>query len=154
MTTRNDYRPRDGLNEFVLRDAEHPLGSDYDINDNGCWIWKWCLRENRFPVTSKNGKVENIRQIIYRDTYGKDVHNKHIRHKYDNCSLLCIIPSHLYVKEEKKKKERVYKLTPEDIDAIRGSSQSLGVLSKEYGVDPSLISRIKNGIRVYSYNRS
>lgn len=49
--------------EFELRDPGHPLGADYYIDENGCWIWLWGCSAG-YPVIRDMGKSDSVMRIL------------------------------------------------------------------------------------------
>lgn len=130
------------------------LETQYDLNENGCWIWR-------------RNKIKGYGQVRWKGLYcsvhrlywllsgrtipeGLDMCHGH------GCSRACYNPAHLSTgtraenmadkirdgTDARGAKSANAKLTAEQVLAIRASEKSGKELSEEYGVSRTLISRI------------
>lgn len=137
----------------------------------GCWEWQASLLGGGYGVYCYpiNGKLQNIGAhrvswVIHNGPY--DQSNQVVCHKCDNRK--CVNPDHLFlgtqsdnIKDAVKKrrftvgsKHKLSKLTEDDVRAIRKlytnvpagyRKPAFASVAREYGVDPTIISRIVKG---------
>ena len=156
-------RPRKPNQEpFEIRHADHPLGADYDMDDNGCWIWKWSKSPSGYAHTKIKGKYVMIHRWVIRDSLTPD--KPYALHKPGIChNRACINRDHLYAGTQKdnvldkqlddtaKYSLTNVKLTEEQVIDIYNRAW-FGVdeqknIAFEYGVHPAVVSKIKHGLR-------
>jgi hypothetical protein len=127
------------------------------VQEDGCWAWTGQLNWAGYPLVWKNGKAVKAHREMYRLAKGELPDDLVICHSCDNPA--CVNPDHLFAgtrydnNNDAKRKNRNQhgeshwraKLTYEDIQKILADTRSQSNIAKEYGVDPSHISRIKSG---------
>ena len=132
----------------------------------GCWIWTASHIESvgygRFGMSS--GEVEYAHRASWRLFRGEIPKGMYVCHHCD--VRLCVNPDHLFLgtasdnMRDASRKNRVVlptmeqrlrgekqpmsKLTNDQVRRIRASEVSSAALAKEFGVDPSAISRIRS----------
>lgn len=148
----------------------HLLESTDDIGD--CIIWNGYTGSTGHPMIRRSGTTKLVRREVFRMSGGNLVPRQPIDTRCgERC---CINPEHLYantianiakkaakrgawkgmarsMKIATKKREQMGKLTMEKAHEIRLSSESGPVLALRYGVDKSLINRVKAGIAWRDY---
>lgn len=126
--------------------------------NSGCWLWLGALNHQGYAQINMPGNRQcRAHRLSYEIHKGEIPKNLHIRHTCDvRC---CINPDHLllgtrqqnaqdavdrnrYVKGEKRKDS---KLTDAQAAAIKTDSRSQRVIAAEYGIDPSVVCRIRRG---------
>ena len=133
------------------------------IEDGDCWEWTgYCA--NGTPSVSHAGKMISVRRL-FTELLGGKLREGYYVPKCGN--KLCVNPDHIAYNDPKQhmrkaarvalksptrrlkiqihKRATVGKLTQEKADEIRSSSEASRVLAAKYGVDKSIICRIKNG---------
>jgi hypothetical protein len=133
------------------------------IEDGDCWEWQG-YSANGTPSVSHNGKMISVRRL-FTELLGGQLKEGYYVAKCGN--KVCVNPAHTTYNDPKQhmrkanknslksptrrlkiqlyKRATMGKLTQEKADEIRSSSETSRVLAARYGVDKSIICRIKNG---------
>ena len=153
-------RPRTRRGEtFEIRHGAHPLGADYDIDENGCWIWRWSKTPDGYPNALIEGKIQKVHRWIISDLLTPEkpcaLHKPVICH-----NRACINREHLYAgtlvdnSYDRNKDGTHYmgfaKLSDEqvlDIYRRAHSGERHKGIAREYGINVSTVSHIKMGDR-------
>lgn len=139
---------------------------DMTIEEGDCRLWDKYLG-NGVPMVYHDGKLIQVRKLILT-LQGVDVWAKYTAAKCNN--PLCVEPDHIIQRSPKQQyihigkrlsfapsnqariakitkacREASGKLTQEQAIEIRMSDESGPVLSERYGIDRSMVSRIKRG---------
>lgn len=133
------------------------------IEDGECWEWQgYCA--NGTPSVSHDGKMISVRRL-FTQLLGNTVRDGYY---VPNCgNKFCVNPEHITYNDPKQhmrkaarkalqsptrrlkiqiyKRATVAKLTQEKADEIRISTEPARVLAEKYGVNKSIICRIKKG---------
>ena len=123
---------------------------------SACWEWTGPSTQRGYPYASFRGKLYRLNRVILEAYKGAPVDPKLVaKHSCDNPR--CLNPDHLEwaTQQENCRDETIrgrkragYKITPDAVRSIRKRLASGAVgrrLAEEYGVVPSVISRIKTG---------
>jgi hypothetical protein len=134
-----------------MTDAEMKawLETQYDLNENGCWIWKGIKNSGGYGQVRLKGKNMGV-HCLYWLLSGREIPDKfEMRHGF-KCSRACYNPEHLTPgtrSENTLDKHRdgtmPCKLTPSQILEIRARTDKNNTeLAEEYGVVRHTISQI------------
>lgn len=116
--------------------------------NSGCWLWLG-------PITSAGygncGPSSTAHRRSYQLAYGAIPPGLFVCHRCDN--RLCVNPEHLFLGTHHdniadmvakgRAPNGTYRLAPEEIRAIRSATGSQSVVARQFGIDPSLVSRIR-----------
>jgi hypothetical protein len=152
-------------NKATVKEVEERLKLNFEkkvIKKDGCWDWNGCVDKDGYPLMpSGYHKQSRAHRVSYEIFLGKIPKGKLVCHRCDN--PICTNPDHLFIGDHRENqvdsinkgraavgiKQPKSKLKENDINEIK-YKLSLGVtgrrIAKEYGVAPSQISNIKNGI--------
>ena len=130
-----------------------------EIQDNGCWVWTGCIKQNGYGQFGFQAKVYECHRLILQEKLGRPIHKKlDTRHL---CGVRkCCSPDHV---EESTRKENMAdmkihgtapigekngraKLTENEIRAIRQDPRSHREIAKSYAVSYRTISDIKRHV--------
>ncbi len=140
--------------------SERLLNKCEAVTETGCWIWTGAVNKTTcgdYGVLNINGKNAYAHRLSLQYIAGVDVTSKVVRHTCDNPS--CINPYHLIAGtqleniQDRNKRGRTArgekaskaKLTAQQVEEIRSSSDSHRSLGRRYGVAHSVIGGIKRG---------
>jgi hypothetical protein len=139
---------------------------DRCIEVGECWEWQRGKSSAGYPMIRRLGKTYLVRRIVM-DNAGKPAAPRQpVACRCDNPR--CLNPEHLFLsstsaickragargvwstlgraaKISASKRRTTAKLTDEAVAAIRASDETQVVLSKRYGINASLVGRVKRG---------
>lgn len=120
----------------------------------GCWEWQAsCSPTGGYGSFSIKGKGQGAHRVVYRMGHGDIPKGMCVCHYCDNKK--CVRPSHLFIGTyrdnlidslNKNLRSRV-KLTNKQVLAIRKDTRRISFIGRDYDVDNTTISRIKNRTR-------
>lgn len=124
---------------------------------DGCWIWTGLLSTHGYGIFSIKSRHIIAPRYSWKLHFGDIPGNMHVLHRCDTPA--CVRPDHLFLgthqdnmadmvakgRHHHGENHRSHVLNDEKVREIRASPASLSQLAKMYGVDPSMISRIKSG---------
>lgn len=124
---------------------------------DGCWEWTGSTgKTSGYGVIQYNGKQTQPHRVAWELEYGTIPPGMYICHHCDN--RLCVRPDHLFVGTPKENtadmiaKGRVArgnrmpqtKLTPDDVRAIRASTESYKIIAARYGIRDMYVYEIRS----------
>ena len=161
-------RPREKDDTFTLRHPGHPQGPDYDIDANGCWLWRWGVGSDNRARYWENGNMRLVSRYMIRDLLTPDkplaLHKPLICH-----NPRCINREHLYAGSKRDNSRDMLidgttvdpsswtagssngaaKLTNAQVLDIyrraQAGSERLIDIAREYGIGKTTVSDIKRG---------
>jgi hypothetical protein len=124
----------------------------------GCWNWQREVGKKGYPrynapwrLAGKT-RVQHAHRLAYLLAHGDFDEALHVCHRCDNPR--CVNPGHLFlgtnydnVLDSCRKGRRAYKLTPEQVAALRAQGADIPRLAREYGIDKSYAYRIRKGTK-------
>lgn len=131
------------------------MDTQYDINENGCWIWKGHKNTRRYAeiqYKKKSVKVHRLYWCLSGRTIPEGLHMLHGH----GCSTACYNPEHLTpgtpvenaLDRHRDGTMRQAKLTREQVLEMRAEvNKSTKELAEKYNVSISQIKRIISGER-------
>ena len=131
------------------------METQYDLNDNGCWIWKHGKHQRGYGCIRYKGKdmkVHRLYWVLSGRTLPEGLHILHGK----GCSTSCFNPDHLMVggaqqnalDRHRDGTMRQAKLTREQVLDIRSRVNKTHVeLAEEFGISRQQIARIISGER-------
>lgn len=148
-----------GRGNYTIEDALSFHGWTED-SITGCWIWQGSIHKTGYGCFVHRGKQYLAHRAIYESRI-EPINNLHVLHVCDNRP--CVNPNHLFlgtnndnVQDKISKGRQIWgekistaKLTYEAVEYIRGegSTERNKDLAEWFGVDPSVISKVRNGHR-------
>ena len=130
-------------------------------SETGCWIWSGYKNQNGYGRVKLNGRQYAAHRLSYEAHVGDIPLGMFICHKCDNPP--CVNPDHLFCgtprdnaidmtikgrgqgPKNKGGANGRAKLTIDQVNTIKSSSEWHHIIAERYGVSRSLISMIKNG---------
>jgi hypothetical protein len=124
---------------------------------NGCWEWPYSTWSTGYGQSTHRGKQRGTHHIAWEFANGPRPKGAWVLHRCDN--RLCCNPDHLFLGTRqdnvddmmKKGRNRQPRYVPAEIvEAIRSAPDVVGIgrrLSREHGVSPAHVSRIRNSVR-------
>jgi hypothetical protein len=149
--------------KYNMTDAEMKawLETQYDLNENGCWVWKGGMHTYGYGQVKWQGTTNQVYRLYWLLSGRTIPEGLEMCHGH-NCSRACYNPEHLKpgthaenmgdkVRDgtnitPKGEKHGRAKLTENQVLVIRANveNKTQRELAKEYGVDQALISAIIN----------
>lgn len=122
----------------------------YREEDHGyetlCWVWLRARIAAGYGAVWADGKVRRAHIVYYERHVGPVPAGLELDHL---CRVrACVNPNHLEPvtgRENTRRGVRV-RLTPDDVRAIRTSTESQQILSRRYGITPQAIGRAQNRV--------
>lgn len=118
--------------------------------NTGCWLWISYGNPKGYGHFYVNNKTHRAHRFSYSLFVGNIPDGIQVLHKCDTPS--CVNPDHLFLGTNHKnmidkvlKGRHPSKLTQSQVDEIRTLSGTNTSIAKKYGVDRTLITRIKDG---------
>ena len=115
-----------------------------------CWPWVGGRFADGYGALSVNGKPRRAPRVSYELHKGRIPDGLHVRHTCDN--PICVNPSHLLLgtaaenaadKVARGRQSRAVKITDQQVQEIRESTESHAVLSARYKVSIGLVTLIR-----------
>jgi hypothetical protein len=134
------------------------MGVSYHVDDRNCWVVTSHRAKNqKFPARRVKGKLVYLHREAFETAFGPVPEGRVVRQTCGQC--LCINPKHLALVtfddvaadraargvQARGPKNGRSKLTPEQVGEIRRSDETQKALAERFGVDPSLVGRIRRG---------
>jgi len=141
--------------KYKMTDAKMKewLETQYDVNENGCWVWRGRTNGGYGRVAWKN-KEQMIHRVYWLLSGRTIPDNLGLLHGY-GCSKACYNPDHLHPGDQYENALDTHrdgtmpcKLTPEQVLEIRArTDKNQRELGEEYGVSRGTISDVLRGKR-------
>ena len=127
------------------------LETHYDLNENGCWVWKGCKDSGGYGMTYWKRKLTFSHRLYWLLSGRKIPEGMEMCHG-PGCSKACFNPEHLRpdtksanMLDKHRDGTANNKLTEGQVRAIRADMRSQREIAEEYGVTGGAISNIKTG---------
>lgn len=139
--------------KHLMNDAEMKqwLETMYDVNENGCWVWKRMKDKAGYGKVKVTGGYMDLVHRVYWLLSGRNIpEGLNILHG-PGCSKACYNPDHLRADTQHQNQMDRFrdgtmiqaKLTPEQVLEIRTrNDKTQEELAKEYGIQQAAISKI------------
>ena len=122
----------------------------------GCWMWVRATDKDGYGIFRLNDKQKRSHRLVYEIGHGSIPQGMRICHTCDVTG--CVRPSHLFIGTDKDNKRDAMKkgrdihgmahfnckLTDKQVRQIRKDKRSLRNIAKEYNIDYTNVSKIKN----------
>lgn len=134
------------------------MSVQYHVDARGCWVvTSHRAKGHKSPARRVNGKLVYLHRAAYEAAHGPVPDGMVVR---QTCGQdCCINPLHLSLAtfsdvaadraargvQARGAKNGRSKLTPEQVNEIRTSDETQKALAERFGVDPSLVGRIRRG---------
>ncbi len=148
------FRPWWQLNGFTRVRGSDRFWQKVAITSEPGRCWLWCNGRNStgYGVFRWHGKVRLAHRLAWELAYGPIPAGMLVRHRCDN--PLCCRPSHLELGWHAdnmadmaiRGRGRCGVLTPEQVAAIRASSEKAAVLAEVFGVTATAVSKVRRGV--------
>ena len=133
------------------------LETQYDLNDNGCWVWRNYIQPDGYGKVLWNGKTHLPHRLYWLLSGRKIPEGLDMCHG-PGCVRACFNPAHLQPGTRSKNvldrhRDGTFtnsKLTEEQVRAILTDVRGVCVIAEEYRVSHSTICDIKTG-RTWSW---
>lgn len=131
------------------------MEAQYELNDNGCWVWKHHKHQRGYGSTGYKGKYVKVHRLYWVLSGRTLPEGLHILHGH-GCSTSCFNPDHLTVggpqqnalDRHRDGTMRQAKLTREQVLDIRSRVGATPMeLAEEFGMSRQQITRIISGER-------
>ena len=128
------------------------LETQYDLNENGCWVWRGCKGSDGYGQVRWKKKMTPPHRLYWLLSGGTIPEGLEMCHG-PGCSKACYNPEHLRpdtrsANQLEKHRDGTFvsaKLTAEQVRAIRADMRLQREIAEEYGVARQTISHIKTG---------
>ena len=128
------------------------LETQYDLNDNGCWIWRGNKDGAGYGRVNWEGKMRKCHRLYWLLS-GRTIPEGLEMCHGPGCSRACYNPEHLRTDTKSANSLDRYtdgtfiqaKLTAEQVRTIRTDTRCQREIAEEYGVTGGAISAIKTG---------
>lgn len=131
------------------------IETQYDLNENGCWIWKGNKHNRGYGVIQYKKKPQKVHRLYWLLSGRTIPDGLHILHGH-NCSTSCFNPEHLTsgtpvqnaLDRHRDNTMTQAKLTQEQVLNIRATvNKNQKELAEKYNISRRQISRILSGER-------
>jgi hypothetical protein len=140
--------------KYNMTDAEmlEWLGTQHDLNENGCWVWRWGKIQNGYGYVGWKGKMERVHRLYWLLSGRTISEGLELCHG-PGCSRACYNPDHLKTDTHSANQLDKHrdgtmthaKVTSQQVLEIRErAAENRRELAEEYGVRQSTISEIIN----------
>jgi hypothetical protein len=124
----SNVRFRKGLHRYRVDEA------------TGCWLWTGPINPAGYGSLPRGGGAHRAMWIAHRGAIASGLHIDHLC----RCRA-CVNPEHMELVTcgENTRRGDLAKLTWDDVRAIRTSTEGVRATARRYGVDHSVVSRIR-----------
>ena len=128
------------------------LETQYDVNENGCWVWRHSKRQG-YGLVGWQGSIQGVHRVYWLVSGRTIPEGLDMLHGH-GCSKACYNPAHLHPGDHRENMLDRHrdgtmtfaKLTKEQVLEIRArTDKNQTELAEEYGVSQQQISDIKAG---------